>query len=34
MLIRHLWLLASFFVTVVGLAASSGLVVALGVFIF
>ena len=34
MLIRHLWLLASFFVTVTGLAATSGLVVALGVFIF
>ncbi|HEX5939874.1 MAG TPA: DUF58 domain-containing protein [Dehalococcoidia bacterium] len=34
MLIRHLWLLASFFVTIAGLAATSGLVVALGVFIF
>ncbi|HET9199369.1 MAG TPA: DUF58 domain-containing protein [Dehalococcoidia bacterium] len=34
MLIRHLWLLGSFFVTLVGLAATSGLVVALGVFIF
>jgi uncharacterized protein (DUF58 family) len=33
-LIRHLWLLASFFVIIIGLAATSGLVVALGAFIF
>ncbi|MEX2236547.1 MAG: DUF58 domain-containing protein [Dehalococcoidia bacterium] len=34
MLIRNLWLVASFFIVLTGIAAPSGLVVALGVFVF